>query len=119
MDETLEIHAPPGRIQRSTVEVEGDDILAADQPRSHVARKEEVIGRSIVANAYVSEPVDDALPVEDTIGQDELVDKRGVGSRRHHDFGGMLQFLMICEKMSNDREIVFAFVTFWLRASSS
>ncbi len=74
VDEALQIHASPGRIERHAVEVEGDDVLAADQARRHVARQQKMIGRLVVASADMSEAVDDALPVKDTVGENELVD---------------------------------------------
>ena len=74
VDETLEVDAPSRRIDRRAVEVEGDDILAPDQTRRHVARKQEMIGRLIVTNADMAETVDDALSIQNAIRQDELVD---------------------------------------------
>ncbi len=83
MDEALQIHAPSGRIERRTVQVEGDDVLGPDQPWRHVAREQEVPGRIVVTHAHVPESVDDPLAVQDAVGDDELVDETRIGSRRH------------------------------------
>jgi hypothetical protein len=63
MDETLQIHASPRRIERRAVEVKGDDVVTADQARRHVAREQEMAGRLVVPCAHMPEAVDDALPV--------------------------------------------------------
>ena len=83
MDEALQIHAPPGCIERRTVQVKGDDIFGADQPWRHVACEQEVLRRGVVTHAHVPESVDDSLPVQDAVGDDELVDEARIGSRRH------------------------------------
>jgi hypothetical protein len=74
MDESLEVDAPPGRIEGSAVQVEGDDVLAPDERGRHVPREQEVIDGPIVANARMSEAVDDTVPIKDAVGQDELID---------------------------------------------
>ena len=84
MDEALEVHASSGRIERHAVEVESDDVLAPDQRGSHVAREQEMIDGSVVANARMSEPIDDTVPIEDTVGQDELVEQCAIGSGGSH-----------------------------------
>ena len=41
-------------------------------------------GRLVVPRADVTEAVDDALPVQYAIGDDQLVDKSGIGRRLSH-----------------------------------
>ena len=88
MDEALQIHAPAGRIERRTVKVEGDDVFGPDQTWRHVAREQEVPRRGVVTHARMPESVDDPLAVQDAVGDDELVDKARIGSRRHDQLEG-------------------------------
>ena len=90
VDESLQIHATTVRIQRCAVEVERQDIVVSDQGRRHVARKQEMPGRLVVARADVSEPVDDRLVVEDSVGDDDLGDEGRIRGGRRHD--GILSF---------------------------
>src|SRR5215471_11615294 len=71
VDEALQIDAATVRIERVAVEVEGEYVLAAHQRRRHVAGKQKMPGRLVVADAYVSEAVDDTLAVKDAIGDSE------------------------------------------------
>ncbi len=83
VDEALEVHAPPARVERGALEVERDDVVAPDEARRHVARQQEMARRAIVPRADVPETVDHALPIQDAIGKDDLVDERGRGGGRH------------------------------------
>src|SRR5690242_4735104 len=83
VDEALQIHATSARIEGLAREIEGDDIFAPDETGRHVAREQEMSGGTVVTRADVPESIDDALPIENSIGHDELVDERGIGGGRH------------------------------------
>ena len=77
----LQLPAAPFGIERRAVEVEGDDVVSPDETRRHVAREQEVPGRLVVPRTDVTKGVDDALLVQNAIGDDQLVDKFGIGHK--------------------------------------
>ena len=84
VNEPLEVDAATFGVDRVAVEIEGKDVFAPDQTRRHVAREQEMIGRAVVTDAGVAESVDHALPVQNAVGGDQLVDERGVGRGKCH-----------------------------------
>jgi len=78
VDEALQIHPLSACVDRHAVEVENEDIVAPDEPRRHVAGKQEMAGRLVVPHAHVPEAIDNALPVKDPVGEYKLVDKRAI-----------------------------------------
>ena len=85
VDETLQIDTAAVGIERRAVEIESEDVFPADQRGRHVACEQKVIGRLVVTHAHMPETVDDALVVENSIGNGEFFDQRGVGSLGNHD----------------------------------
>ncbi len=61
------------------------------ESRRHIAREQEAAERLVVPRADMTEAVDDALPVQNAIGDDQLVDKLGIGHKLRQGFN-LLRF---------------------------
>ena len=82
--------AAASRVERGAVLVEGDDVAAPHEAGSHVACEQEMPGRLVVPHADMDKAVDDPLVVEDSIGEDELVDQCRVGGGWSHGVSARL-----------------------------
>ena len=78
VDEALEIDAPARRVDRAAVEVERQDVgRRRPAPGAMLRASRKCSADAVMPDADVTEAVDDALVVEDAIGDRELVDQRG------------------------------------------
>ncbi len=81
VNEPLQIYTASLGIECGAVQVEGNDVFAPYESRRHIAREQEAAERLVVPRADMTEAVDDALPVQNAIGDDQLVDKLGIGHK--------------------------------------
>jgi len=75
MDEALEIKAAVLVVHRLTVEVELDNVFAANQLRGERAGDQEAVGIVGVADTDMSIGVDDLLSGKDPVGDHEVLDQ--------------------------------------------
>ena len=73
VDVALQIAAPPARVDRVGVEIELHYIVIRDERGRHAAREQEAGGIRGMACAHVSEAVDDALRVENSVRAHQVI----------------------------------------------
>src|SRR5262249_49928389 len=75
VDETLEVERPFRVLDGVSLQVVLDDVRALDEGRRERAGEEETLGVVRMAHADVAVRIDDVLPREDAVGNDELGDQ--------------------------------------------
>lgn len=84
MDEALQIDFAAARGQWVSVKIEFKNIIRGDKGGRQVSGQEKAINRLVVADADMAEGVDDTVIEENMVGQNQILDKRGIGGRRRN-----------------------------------
>ena len=78
VDEALDVHEPPGLIDRIGIEVVLHDVGGGDDRRRLRARQEIAVRRMGMADRHMAVAVEHALVGEDAVRRDEVLDRGGV-----------------------------------------
>src|SRR5262245_18571866 len=76
MNEALRIDRAAALIDRLAVEIERHDVVLGDEAGRDRRRHQEAISADRVPDADMAESVDDALPVEDAVCGNEVLEER-------------------------------------------